>query len=103
MNSEFCFQTAFCNKYESLLHECQLTKETWAEFREAMNAPSEVNKLNKEAGSELLRLQANYAKAYTRLEQHNQDCDLCQFATRMAAQQREYAILPIASEERWLA
>ncbi len=103
MNSELSFQTAFCTQYESLLHECQLAKETWAEFRDAMNAPTFVSKLNKEAGSELLRLQANYAKAYTRLEQHNNACDLCQFATRMAAHQREYASAPVDSEERWLA
>jgi hypothetical protein len=68
-----------------------------------MNAPSVVNKLNKEVGGELLRLQANYAKAYARLEQHNRDCDLCQFVTRMAAHQREYAMQPSAVEERWLA
>jgi hypothetical protein len=88
MNLEVNFQTAFCNEYESLLHECHSAKETCSEWRTKMSVTADAH-LNREIGSELIRLQANYAKAYARLEQHQRECELCQFVTKMSAHQRE--------------
>ncbi len=106
MNSERSFQTAFCSEYESLLYECQLAKETCAEWRAQMNSPLSAKNLNREVASELLRLQANYAKAYSLLENHVHECDLCQFVTRMSAasaNQVGYDTVPQRVEETWLA
>jgi len=38
---------------------------------------------SKEAGDELMRLQADYAKAYSRLEKHKNDCELCHFVSKI--------------------
>ncbi len=103
MNSELSFQTSFCTEYETLLHECQMAKETCGEWRADMNSPFAANQINFEVAGELLRLQANYAKAYSRLERHNRECDLCQFVNRVAAHQRAYATSHQGSEETWHA
>jgi|SRR5450432_3976797 len=103
MTSEISFQTAFCTEYETLLHECTDAKETCSDWRAKMTAPVVVHQINREVANELLRLQANYAKAYSRLEQHNRDCDLCQFVNRMTAYQRECAESLETVEQTWIA
>ena len=102
MNSEYNFRTGFCSDYETLLHDCQNAKEASAEWRAEMNeAPGNVNQ--KVAG-EMLRLQAVFAKAYTRLEQHTRHCEFCKIVTRMSEQRLEYSDVSNSNvEEAWPA
>jgi hypothetical protein len=102
MNSEYNFQTGFCSDYETLLHECQNAKEASAEWRAEMNeAPGNVNR---HVAGEMLRLQAGFAKAYARLEQHARDCELCKFVTRMKEQRLGYSDVSSSNiEEAWPA
>jgi hypothetical protein len=102
MNSELSFQTAFCSEYESLLHQSQSAKEASAEWRDEMNAAA-TGQINSDVADEMIRLQANFAKAYSRLEQHNRDCDLCRFVTRITQHQRQFAQAPCVVEQTWPA
>lgn len=88
MYSEPTFMTGFCTDYESLLHQCEHARQASAAWRADMIAAPAIDKINKEVTDELLRLQAKYAKAYAKLEQHNQHCSLCQFVARMSEAQR---------------
>ncbi len=92
------FQTAFCTEYETLLHECQSTKETWAEWRANMKVLNLADAGNEELAGELLRLQASYAKSYSRLERHHHDCDRCQFVARMTLHQQQTDLFAGAEE-----
>jgi len=79
MNNEFSVKTAVCTEHQRLLAECQRALEVWNERRaEFCLSRSNV----KEAGDELLRLQAKYARAYTVLQSHARNCSLCQLASR---------------------
>jgi hypothetical protein len=86
MNSELSFKTAVCTEYERLLFVCQKTLEIWRNRREEV-AHSDLH--GKEAAAELLRLQADYAKAYSRLEKHEDNCELCRFVSKIGG--RNYA------------
>ena len=55
--------TTVCSEYQRLLEESQRALEIWNEVR-AEVCQSRLN--GKAAGDELLRLQAKYARAYTR-------------------------------------
>lgn len=82
MNSELSFETAVCSEYETLLHECQRALECWHERRREIRQ-ARVTGVN--AGSELLTLQAHYAKAYNLLRKHSEKCERCQFASQAAS------------------
>jgi len=68
-----------CREQQRLLEECEKALEIWkehqAEFRQLRS-----NRV--EAGDKLLRLQANYARAYTVLRNHKESCALCQLIAR---------------------
>lgn len=98
MNSEVTVQSTFCNEYDTLLHECENAQQSWSEWRQEMNSLSAKHRLNKEGSDELLRLQAKFAKAYTRLERHHRECELCQFAARMAEERGEHACVPASAQ-----
>jgi hypothetical protein len=75
------FKTSFCDEYEELLIQSQEALESWS------NRQEEIQRLGlqgKEVGSELTRLQANFAKAYARLQRHTHECVLCQLVSRLA-------------------
>ena len=76
MNAEFSFKTAVCTDYESLLLACRKALETWRKQREEI---SRLGSPSKEKTDELLRLQADYAKGYSRLKKHQETCELCRF------------------------
>lgn len=80
MASEIAYKTAVCTEYEELLSDCVGALDKWKDRREEI-----VNRhlSGKEVGDELMRLQADYAKAYTRLERHKNNCALCRFVTRI--------------------
>jgi hypothetical protein len=80
MNKQFSVETAVCKEHHRLLAECQRALEIWNEHR-AEFCQFRFN--GREAGDQLLRLQANYARAYTVLQNHEHNCSLCQLASRI--------------------
>jgi hypothetical protein len=81
MEGELFYKTAFCSKYERLLCVCVQSLHAWRDLREEI-AGSGLR--SKEAGDELMRLQADYAKAYSRLENHKDNCELCHFVSKIS-------------------
>jgi hypothetical protein len=98
MNQELSFKTAVCSDYERLLITCHNAMELWRNRREELSASRPVPK---EAADELLRLQAAYAKAYSRVEKHNDNCELCRFVSKIGGRNNA-AISDPALERRRL-
>jgi len=86
MSQQFSVETAVCIEYQRLLADCQRALEIWDEHR-AEVCQSRLR--GKEAGDELLRLQAKYARAYTVLQRHANNCLLCQLVSRIEGQVSE--------------
>ena len=86
MNKPQCIRTTVCREYQRLLEDCQGALEVWDEYRAEV---CESRLFGKEAGAELLRLQAKYARAYAVLQRHSRDCLLCQLVTRMEGSDSE--------------
>jgi hypothetical protein len=78
MNEHQYVKTAICEKYQILLEECERALAIWNEHR-AEIAQSRL--VGKDAGDELLRLQAKYARAYTVLDNHAHNCSFCQLVS----------------------
>jgi hypothetical protein len=70
-----------CEEYQRLLEESASARRRWYERRSEI---CRVHLVGKETGNELLRLQANYARAYTLLEKHIHTCSLCRLVSRIA-------------------
>ncbi len=86
MSKQLSVKITVCNEYQRLLEECQSALEIWNEHR-AENCRSRLN--GKEAGDELLRLQAKYARAYTLLQNHAHNCFRCQLVSRIVGHESE--------------
>jgi len=95
MNAEFSYKTAVCTEYERLLSVCVQSLNSWKNRREEI-ASSGLK--GKDVGDELLRLQADYAKAYSRLEKHEDNCALCQFVSKIGG--RNHASISTAILEK---
>jgi len=86
MNTErerLTFKTSFCEQYEQLLLQSRNALEIWS------NRQNEILQLGlhgKNVGDELLRLQSDFAKSYSRLQRHIRDCPYCQFVNKLAKQ-----------------
>ena len=80
MSKQQFIKIGICNKYQKLLEQCERTLAIWNERRGKI---SESRLVYKEAGDELLRLQAKYAGAYTLLQNHARNCSLCQLVARI--------------------
>ena len=91
MDGALFYKTAFCSEYERLLCVCVQSLDAWRNLREEI-ANSGLR--SKEAGDELMRLQADYAKVYSRLEKHKDDCELCHFVSKISG--RKEASLSVA-------
>jgi len=85
MNEGVSFKTAVCSEYERLLAECQRALESWRNRRDEI---ARLHLQGKTAGDELLRLQADYAKAHVRLERHEDNCEICRFVSKIGG--RDY-------------
>jgi hypothetical protein len=92
MNHELSFKTAICTDYERLLIACHNALELWRNRREEISASRSVTK---EAANELLRLQADYAKAYSRVEKHADNCDLCCFVSKIGGRNNATISIPV--------
>jgi hypothetical protein len=91
MGSELFYKTAFCSTYERLLCACVQSLDVWRDLREEI-ASSGLR--SEETGDELIRLQADYATAYSRLEKHRDNCELCRFVSKISG--RSEASLSVA-------
>ncbi len=80
MNKQLSINTAVCSKYQRLLEESQSALEVWKEQR-SENCQSPL--IGKEAVDKLLRLQANFARAYAVLQRHARNCLRCQLVSRI--------------------
>jgi hypothetical protein len=86
MSKQQFVKIAICNKYQTLLEECERALGIWNEHRAEI---SQARLVGKEAGDELLRLQAKYARAYTVLQNHARNCSLCQLVARIEGRDSE--------------
>jgi hypothetical protein len=75
MSKQLSVNTLICSEYQRLLEESQRALEIWNEHRAEFR---QFRFIEREAGDELLRLQAKYARAYTVLQNHERSCSLCQ-------------------------
>jgi hypothetical protein len=80
MSKQLSVSTMVCSEYQRLLEESQRALEIWNEQRSKVR---QSRLSGKEEGDELLRLQANYARAYTAVQDHAHNCALCQFVSRI--------------------
>jgi hypothetical protein len=80
VNSADAIHPTVCAGYQRLLEECQSAWEIWNDHRAEI---SQLRLIGKEAGDELLRLQAKYARAYTVLQNHLHNCLRCQLVSRI--------------------
>ena len=86
MNKPQCIRTTVCREYQRLLEDCQSALELWDGHRAEV---CESRFIRKEAGDQLLRLQAKYARAYAVMQRHSEDCLLCQLVSRMEGSDSE--------------
>ena len=86
MNKQFSVETAVCTEHQRLLEECQRALEIWNEHRAEF---CQFRFIEREAGDELLRLQAKYARAYTVLQNHEHNCSVCQLVSRVEGRDPE--------------
>ncbi len=80
MSAEFSFQTAVCTDFQSLLHAYQKALGAWRKRREEI---TRLESSSEEKADELLRLQADYAKGYSRLKKHQDTCEPCRFVSEI--------------------
>jgi hypothetical protein len=80
MSKQLSIKTTACSNYQRLLEECQGALEIWNK-RRAETSQARANKMDE--GDELLRLQANFARAYAVLEHHSHDCELCELISHI--------------------
>jgi hypothetical protein len=86
MSKQLYVNTPVCSEHQRLLEESENALEIWNEHRTEF---CQFRFIKREAGDELLRLQAKYARAYTVLQNHERNCSLCQLATRMEGRDSE--------------
>ncbi len=86
MSRQLSVETAVCTEHERLTEECQRALENWDEHRAEF---CRTLPIRQEAGDELLRLQAKYARAHTVLQRHVHDCLLCQMVAGAAGPDAE--------------
>ena len=76
MTQDIQMRTAGCPDYQRLLQECQNALMAWKNRSEEITY---FGLQGKAAGDGLQRLQAEYARAYNRLERHANSCCACSF------------------------
>ena len=86
MSKQHYVKVAICNKYQTLLEECERALAMWNAQRAKISQSCLVAK---EVGDEFLRLQAKYARAYTVLQNHAHNCSFCQLVSRLEGRDSE--------------
>jgi hypothetical protein len=95
MKPENSFKTAICTDYETLLYACQKALENWRVRREEV---ATLGYASKTTADQLVRLQADYARAYSHLESHDDRCELCRFVSKIGG--RNYGSVSTAALEK---
>jgi len=95
MSEELKLGTAACSDYARLLEECKDALFAWKMRREEICHNGPRGKLT---GDELQRLQAEYARAYNRLERHVKSCEDCRF-TRHAEETATRETIRVAARK----
>jgi hypothetical protein len=86
MSKQQFIKVGICNKYQTLLEECE---RAWTSWKERRGEISQLRMVSKNRGDELQTLQASYARAYTFLENHAPNCSLCQLVARIEGRDPE--------------
>jgi len=82
MSEQLSVKTMVCAEYQRLLEECQSALEILNKHRAEI---CRSRSIEKKAGDELLRLQAKYARAYTVLRGHVNNCLRCYLVSKIKA------------------
>jgi hypothetical protein len=86
MSKQLSVNTTVCSEYQRLLEESQRALEIWNEHRAEI---CQSRLIGKEAGDELLRLQAKYTRTYKALRNHAHNCPLCRLVSRIEGRDSE--------------
>jgi hypothetical protein len=86
MSKQLSVKTSVCSEYQRLLEESQSALEVWNEHRAEF---CQFRFIGREAGDQLLRLQARYARAYTVLQNHERNCSFRQLVSRIEGRDSE--------------
>ena len=81
MTMQRSITTMVCSEYQQLLEQSKHARDIWDRYRAEICRSRLVVK---ESGDELLRLQASYARAYTRLRKHVDICLRCGPVSKVA-------------------
>jgi len=81
MSVQLPAETIVCSEYQRLLEACVSAREIWKQHRAEIYR---YRLVGKKTGDELLRLQANYARAYYVLQHHAKQCLQCRSVLRIA-------------------
>jgi hypothetical protein len=96
MSKLLSVQTTVCDEYQRLLEESQSALALWDEHRAEV---CQSRLIGKEAGDELLRLQAKFARAYTVLQNHVHNCLRCHLVSRVEGRDPENSLDALSSNE----
>jgi hypothetical protein len=96
MSTQLSVNTSICSEYQRLLEESERALEIWNEHRGEF---CQFRFIGREAGDELLRLQANYARAYTVSQNHARNCSLCQLGSRIEGRDSQNSSDTLSSYE----
>ena len=80
MRNRESFNTAVCPDYETLLKQCQAALEIWEQRRDEV---CRARLAGSERGGDLLGLQGDFAAKYALMRQHVDECQLCQFVSKL--------------------
>ncbi|HUL34795.1 MAG TPA: hypothetical protein VL128_12990 [Candidatus Eisenbacteria bacterium] len=81
--------TAACSDYEDLLRICKSALLAWSVRREEI---VRFGQRARSATDALQKLQADYARAYSRLERHVKSCTVCRFTNQVGGASKSGAI-----------
>ncbi len=94
MNNQFSVEAAVCRE----LGEYQRTLEIWNQQRAEF---CQFRFFQTEAGHELLRFEANFARASSVFENHERNCSLCQRASRIEGRDAKNSSHQLSSNETY--
>jgi hypothetical protein len=99
MSNQLGIKVMVCEDYQKLLEESQRALETWNDLRAEVTSSRVVGR---EAGDELLRLQAKFARAYAMLQHHMHHCFLCKLMAHIEGNDSEYGSDPTYSDAQYV-
>ena len=96
MNNQFSVEAAVSR--EHLLGERQRTLEIWNQQRAEF---CQFRFVQREAGDELLRFEANFVRASRVFDNHERNCSLCQRASRIEGRDAKNSSHQLSSNETY--